>query len=200
MTTDKKVTGTELANTLEQRMMDAATADLIAQMDSVHDALVVNTSSIDAVLPESIFVNYFLPYFSGEMPITLADKVLTEWVSIAGTPTNEISIIDTTNKVLFKIPSLFDTSIIDVLKRGVGESMGDIFTGYELRKNNIPSVANRFLNDSLADKAPSIIKQSTQLTNGEKRWSEIFERYGKGKGVASTTTPEAAGVDDVEYE
>lgn len=150
-------------------------------------------------LPEDIFVAVFLPYFSGQKPIGPDVNVFANWISIAGSPMNEVDIIDPAQRVLFTVPALFDTNIFQIATRNPGNSFTDIMNEYGLRNDTLPVAANRFLYNSLDRKVDEIKQDSPQHMNSMQRWSVIFQRYGI-QTQAIPNTQHANPSDDLEYD
>lgn len=125
-------------------------------------------------IPESIFVNYFLPCFVGNNP-TNSNWVM-EWISIAGTPMAEVGVIkDMTNEVLFKVPPLLATNNLFLKKEG--GDLGDIFSRYEQINNNLPSSGLRFLISALDSKNAELLN-NLNLDSVKIAWYNILVRYG----------------------
>ncbi len=188
------------ADRVMARIGDAARDDITKKIDSAFDALVVNAQP-EVKLPEQVFVHHFLPYFSGQKPMTKEDRVIENWVAIAGTPTNEVAIVGNDGAVLFNVPPVFDTSSLDVTTRNVGESMGDIYAGFAMRRNNIPAVANTYLAASLDNKHNEIVNEPTGTV--QKRWQAIMDRYniaGAKPAVATSTVGDDEPNDDLVYD
>lgn len=140
--------------------------------DDLFDAMIVNNKN--NVLPEHIFTQYFLPYFAGKLPITKETTVMVDWVSVAGSPVAEVDIIDGNSNVMFTVPSLFDTKIINPTRDVSEETLGQIYGLYSLKTNNLPVVATRYLNNALDQKTEVMIEEpSTKDT----RWNDILTRY-----------------------
>lgn len=172
-------------------------ARIATQTDEIYNSLVVEANN--KVIPEDLFKNYFLPHFSGHAPISINSKVMTEWIGIAGTPTSEVDVADASGQVIFTVPSLFDTNIIDAMKRKVGESFHDIYNEFELRNNNIPVVANNFLNNELSKKL-AIVDTGAKDPTIAGRWDSIFARYGVIPASSSLETVQQDDPsDDLDY-
>lgn len=179
-----------IANNLKKQVAE--------QTNDIYNSLVGTKEN--SQLPEDIFKQYFLPHFSGQAPISSKPQIVAEWIGIAGTPASEVDVIDTAGHVLFTVPSLFDSSIIDTVKRDPGNSISDIYSQYDLKTNNIPSVANNFLNKELSKKL-SIVDTTVKHEDVTNQWNSIFDRYGirrleqsRDKQVADTSLD-----DDVIY-
>lgn len=185
---------------IEKAISNLQLNDIREKTDFFHDSLVAKTPK--ARLPESIFRSHFLPYFAGQTGITKDSNVLVEWISVAGSPMSEVDVIDQNQNVLFTVPALFDTNIIEIAKREAGKSLADIYQNFELRNNNIPAVAQNYLSHALADKLQEIQKPSEYRHQNEQRWTSILEHYGvqSASGKAATSQQTNDDHDDVVYE
>jgi hypothetical protein len=144
-----------------------------------------------AKVPEEIFSRHFLPYFSGQKTPTQAEPVFAEWVSIAGNPMSPVDVIDKDNKTLFRVPPMFDTGMVTQLQ---GKTMREIFTQYDLYNNNLPQVANNFLNKALLAKSEGYT--TTPLTSAQQEWNSILKRYDLAKPDANAGKSESKEADD----
>lgn len=137
----------------------------------------------DAVnkLPENLFVENFLPYFCGELDIAANDEVIPYWYAIAGSPNKEVSIIDERGQSLYQVPALADTSIIDPTKEQGRVNFGEIVSLAKLYTNQSPVAGENYINKKLAEKFYKLTAKSKVFSDNEKRWVEIFKRYGKIK-------------------
>lgn len=146
-------------------------------LDVVFNSLVTNSRDTCSVLPEQIFVNYFLPFFTGRNDFVARPNILGEWISIAGSPMNEVAIIDSFNNIMYYVPAVFDTSFINAAKKTEKPTFGQITDHANLLNNNIPAISDRFLKDALSEKLPDITGNVTVNTVNEKRWIDIFAKY-----------------------
>jgi len=89
----------------------ATKADLIQEL---HTSLVTDFKSKAGNLPESIWVQYFLPYFSGASEFKDNPKVYSDWLSIAGGPSHEVNILGPDGSVLFIVPKIESTELIKI--------------------------------------------------------------------------------------
>ncbi len=145
-------------------------------ISEVHDTLV--SEEMYGKLPERLFIELFLPYFSGEKSIAEdSDGIIAKWISVAGSPANKVRIIDDDMNTLFVTPPLFSTSILNTLNNS-GVSLSKIYHNYTLRKNNLPIVGERYLDDAMSDKAKNLITDVVNLES-ERGWQDIFSRYNK---------------------
>lgn len=144
-------------------------------MNFAHDSLVA--SQVKTQLPEHVFVNFFLPFFAGR-PVLPGRNVVAEWIGVAGTPMSEVDVVDSTGQVLFTVPAIFNTNILEIANRKAGRSFADIFSEYELRKAGVPIAANGYLAQNLHSKASEIVKGPHDTGHIASRWATIMSRYG----------------------
>ena len=149
-----------------------------AQTDMAYDELVLDKNRSVSVLPEHIFVSYFLPFLCGERPLSTDRDFFNNWNSIAGAPTKPINIIDASNNVLFQVPPLVDTSFVNPKDTG-NMDFNTVMINYHLLNNNIKSQAQNFIVNAMVDK--SNFGKAVNLTANEKAMFDIFIRYGKVK-------------------
>ncbi|NTW91350.1 MAG: glucuronate isomerase [Erysipelotrichaceae bacterium] len=128
---------------------------LLAEIDKskniVFDGL-LNNNILNSI-PESLFVNYFLPCFMGEPKNS---NWVMEWISIAGTPMAEVGVFkDGTNEILFSVPSILNTNNLFLHKQG--GDIGDIFTRFDQINSNTPSRGLGFLIQALNSKNDELI-------------------------------------------
>lgn len=166
------------------------------EANDIYNMLVVENDNNK--LPEDIFVNYFLPYFANPVSDNVNNNKVAEWVSIAGTPVAEVDIVDNNNKVLYSVPSLFDTSVINLNKLSENHRFNDIMNKFDLQNNNIPSVAQYLLKQDLGNKLENMTEVTSNRLNKEKQWRDIFSKYGY---IKETKTKDSQNdSDELEYE
>ena len=166
------------------------------------NALVEAPSKEISPLPEAIFVHMFLPFFAGEKKLSDDPSILGKWISVSGSPTKEVQIIDSDMNPLFIVPALADTSIIDVVNENDGQPFFNIIMNYELHKNQLPIVGTNYLNRTINDRFESLTKKSTAYVENEKKWIAIFVRYGKIKDPAAVLVEDKTKIDpdEIEYD
>lgn len=125
------------------------------------------------VIPESLFVNYFLPCFIGQ---NNNSKWVIEWISIAGSPMAEVGVVkDGTNELLFTVPSILNSNNLFLNK--TEDDIGNIFARYDQINNNIPSQGLSFLLKALNSKNTELISK-INFNEINNRWISILNRYG----------------------
>ena len=123
-------------------------------------------------LPETVFVNYFLPHFLGRGH---NPNWVMEWISIAGTPMAEVAVFkDGTNDILFNVPSLLYTNNLFMHKNA--GNLGDIFGRYEQINNNMPQSGLSFLLSALNSKNNELLA-NFNMQGANSVWLHIFQRY-----------------------
>ena len=155
------------------------TTEVNENLKKVYDELVTKPKSNISVLPEAIFVQEFLPYFCGEKNFDDNVNILPTWIGIAGSPMNEVRIIDKNNKPLFNIPAIQGNPIKDVLNKNNGQRFLSVVAGYELRRNVTPQHGENFLNEALEKRIEALNLQNQSSNEDEQRWREILIHYGK---------------------
>jgi len=140
--------------------------------DSIYNKLVGDTASYCNSIPESLFVNYFLPFFLGN---AINENWVLEWISIAGSPMLPIRVFkDGTNETLYMVPGLLNTNNLLAEKGRVG--INDIIARYEQYNSNLPIKGVRFLIEALNDKGNEILSNNN-LDEVSKVWINILTRY-----------------------
>ena len=137
--------------------------------------------------------------FSGQKSINDNKEIVSQWVQVAGAPGAEVDVIDQSGEKLFTVPPVFDSSIIETLKRKLGESFNDIYTLYNLHNNNSPVIGEKVLADAFENRMNTMFKPSDTLTNNQKRWDIIFDRY-QIKHAGAVETKVVVQNDDIDYE
>lgn len=126
-----------------------------------------------ARIPESIFVNYFLPGFLGT-PVN--SKWVLDWISVAGSPMSEVAVVsDTSQEILFVVPGILYTNNL-LIEKHDGD-LGDIFTRYEQLSMNGQGNGFSFLVSALHSKN-DIMLSNNSLKAVNDKWAIILQRYG----------------------
>lgn len=166
----------EQVNSIRQSIME----DLHKGQSKVYEGLVLNMTVNR--LPENIFRDYFLAGFMGNHP---NPNWVGEWISVAGTPSAEVAIIDIAGNEIFRVPPMI-ASMSLLLQGKTKGRINDVFTHMGNIKQNSPMQAVTFATQALGEKAREL-SPSVGSDFGQ-RWAAIFRRYGVLK-PASTTAP-----------
>lgn len=129
-------------------------------------------------LPESIFIEYFLPYFKGEVtdPATAAE-LRKNWITLARHPMGEVNIINDQGEIIFSTPSIAYTRMFDPTKSDINGSFKDLLLMTNQINVSNPIRAKQYLENNMATKFNAMRIKGHVLTKEEQRWLEIFKRY-----------------------
>ena len=129
-------------------------------------------------LPESIFIEYFLPYFKGEVtdPATAAE-LRKNWITLARHPMGEVNIINDQGEIIFSTPSIAYTKMFDPTKSDINGSFKDLLLMTNQINVSNPIRAKQYLENNMATKFNAMRIKGHVLTKEEQRWLEIFKRY-----------------------
>lgn len=153
-----------------QGVREALLADIDKSKKIVFEGLLDNP--LINRIPESVFVNYFLPHFIGRGN---NPNWVMEWISIAGTPMAEVAVFkDGTNEILFNVPSLLYTNNLFMHKKG--GDLGDIFTKFDQINANLPMNGLSFLLSALNSKNHELLS-NFNMQGANAVWLHIFQRY-----------------------
>lgn len=150
--------------------------------DLIHRSLVEELEV--SKLPENVFRDYFLPRFASR--VADPGNWLVEWISIAGTPTAPVDIVDNTGTTIFRVPAVLYTKNISNMQGGA--SFDDIFTRYIMHKNNLAQRGTAFITAEMKKKADSIYTDEG-VSDIQKQWYSIYDRYGYLPGQANSANP-----------
>lgn len=168
----------------------------------LHDMLV---NRIDKTkITEECFKNNFLPFFSGQAEmkdVNTYSNFYNNWIQVAGTPMNEVEVIDNSNNVIFTVPSLLDTNIVKVMVKP-NKSFSQIFDEFNLRKKSITGNSASILQNDIDNKLDEAIDPKSIYNETEKKWQNIFSRYGinSSNNNENNTKSQDSGHDDLIYE
>jgi len=160
---DKLAAAAAAAQQQQQMVTDASVAQL-------HKELVTNISN--AILPEAIFVEYFLDMFlhpEKHIESTLRSK----WVELAGGYYNEVDVVGNDGNKIFTVPGLMLADAIshDSIK---GYDFPSIASYYSMKKSITSAQATNYLSGILSGVADAV---RPNVEAHIARWSTIFERY-----------------------
>lgn len=131
-------------------------------------------------LKESIFREYFLPFFTNEVAPSPENNAYAYWVGVAGSPTSEVDVIDDNGNFLFTVPALLNTNSLEVLQnRHRGPSVKDMYLEYAQMSQGLAPVATNAWNRGLYEKMKDIITSDNPAFQSDReKWKKIYEYYG----------------------
>ncbi len=182
--------------------IDAAAADVLGRFKDQEEVERVLLPR----LPETLFVEFFLPLFRGDIkdPL-LVEEYRSKWFTLARHPQGEVNIIDERGNVLFTTPSYSYTKMFDPTKSDVTGSFKDLITIANQMGSANPIRAKQYLENNLVKKFDAMRVKGHVLTKEEERWIAIFQRYASknddntssGNSVGGTK-PSTLSDDDLE--
>lgn len=140
-------------------------------------------------IPEHIFSSYFLPSFMGQNP---NKNWMLEWVSIAGSPNREVSVVDPSGAELFRVPAILPTQ--NLLLDNSKVTLNDIFTHTQTLSRSLQGGAN-FLFEQLGRKTQEL--PHAGLQNTQEAWNAILARYNIAIPQAHSATAQAKPEEDM---
>lgn len=153
-------------------------------------------------IPEELFVQEFLPYFSGQKQLDQGSNVLSNWVTIAGTPFAEVNVTDNAGNTVVVVPGLMNTLQHNLTERSK-TTFHDIVVQAEIVGSQQSILGTRYLNNKLDEKQKELINEvmPEAVTPVKDQWSNIFQHYGIIKAeVNKQNNPEQPPLDEnVEY-
>jgi len=165
-------------NALAMETVNETDARTFRTMENIHKELVADVPN--AVLPEDVFVRYFLDYFKNPMEDS---HLLYKWIELAGGHYNEVDLIDNNGDVVITVPGLYASPDID----NVGMStynFADIAARYSLEKSITSFKGDSFINMALSGVNDKV---KADAVSGVMRWYAIINKY-------SDDTPEEVSV------
>lgn len=158
----------------KQRRMDITT-DIKEIVEGL--APVVQTNQF----PEALFLQHFFPFFIGDVPATQLINNTTWIDKVAGSSHNPVDIIDAAGQVLFTVPPMFDTSVLDQAQSG-GQTMTLVERHYSRLKEIDVSGSQQFLKNTLSSIHVKD-KPTEQLYANFRAWNDILIRYGRADRI-----------------
>jgi len=126
----------------------------------------------NAKLLESVFVEYFLDHFkSGQNDIHSA--LTLKWIELAGSPFNEVDIVDDNGNIIYSVPPIMARPNIDEAVENM--DFNNIMATYQLKKNNIAALGANYINTQLNNVGKNIKADNKNIYT--ERWLSIFNRY-----------------------
>lgn len=153
-------------------------------------------------IPEPVFRHHFLPHFSGNVETPQGRNVLAEWVGVAGSPMAKVDVVDENNNVLFTVPPVMDSSIINLNKVN-GRSLSDLVGEYNLHKNHSPGRGITYLANNVQPKLQEIVPGHSDESQAVSEWSKVFNFYNldnQAETSSDSKKEDSDGSEDLVYE
>lgn len=158
----------ELEQVAFKQMMDNAKK----RINFIHNSLIETNTKVK--FPIELFNNYFAPYFFGQIPINEQSDIFSTWIGIAGSPTSEVDIVDTLGNIVFTVPPLYNTDVIDILRKN--SELSKVVDNYNNYGNALPAVAMGFVKNNLLPAVTDIIDKDN-IADNLTGWAKIAQHY-----------------------
>ena len=149
--------------------------------------------------PESLFRKYYVAFFSGtksEHDATL----LEHWYTIAGSPFDEVDLVDNVGNVVATVPAITNRDVIPVIAaRQDGISVDFAMETARQQASLSPRMAQTRLTTSLNEKFIKPDESSTKTV--QSKWTALMSRYAADLPKSASTAAKAASADsDFDYD
>jgi len=169
----KQPTLQDVATVHNQQLLEGARNTI----RELHTEVVVNR--VNAVLPEAVFVEYFLDFFM--YPSKYQNSpLLSKWVELAGGPYNPVDIISPTGAVLFTAPGAMINVAInyDVMNNINFSAVASV---YNMKKKITTAQATNYIASVLGTVDKNIHADTEAHIM---KWAIIFDRYAAKPAIA----------------
>ncbi len=139
-------------------------------------------------IDEQAFILYFLPLFAGEYG-TDAVKIqtqLSQWYRVAGSPYASVN-VTSGGRIVAVVPAV-KTNILTGKPTGLTEDVGSIFNNAAQQATISPRLGHHITVVALHQRYMTNIPRP-DLTEEQKKWFELLNRYGKAPKSLMTTAP-----------
>jgi len=147
-------------------------------IDEIQLGLIETTPN--AVVPEWVFVEYFLDFFM--QPAKHVDSpLLSKWIELSGGPYREVDIINKEGVIIFTVPTIMIAPTLD--SGNLGQYDFSAIAGmYQMKKSITKAQATNYL-ASILGTIPGNLKTNANIIVGN--WITIFDRYSNTNNVAT---------------
>lgn len=172
--------------------------DQRAEADFI-DSVIAQVSTPLKRIPEPVFREIFLPYFTGEKTPTPENDAIAHWIGIVGSATESAEVVNVKGDVLFEVPPMYDSSRINPIKGEKNTNFATIFTVFEEQARVHPSLGRDYLAETLSEKADKNILKN----NGKgPSWVPVLQYYKllPDEAVKAATPAATPGDDDLSFD
>lgn len=171
------------ADQIKKMISDQQNANRRDAQKEIDAAFIEFTHDSINSIPESVFVQSFLPFFAGRLKPNEAKIAMADWIAVAGAPSKPVAVIsDTDSKRLFVVPPMVTTVTVNPERRlsDLNAGYGEIINNYVMNKHTSPRAAEAILNRDLLRKNAATSSGAAAGEVEEKVariWKSIFARY-----------------------
>lgn len=204
MDSPKKTNEMTQVQKVQDRLTQSLLDNIRQQESSFLSEIVEDAAKNKAQLPEPLFREHFLPFFSGASSVKDRSDVITKWIAVAGSPVAEVEVINEQGQALFTVPGYYDTTVVDAMSRSLGKeaTLSTIINRYNQQMTNIPQIAEKEVQKNLEVKSESLLQPSKNYQNNRERWETIFKHYGLETPLTRSEKEQVqpTSIDDIEYD
>lgn len=165
----------------EQKSPETQQAEglLTASMRNLHRVAVIEAKRDVNRIPESLFVEWYLPYFAGQLETDIEnERALASWMQVAKNQFGEVIVFDDrTNEDLFRVPAMASTRVFNPVGSNNVRALADIITLASQKTHISPAQGQEYLQNSLLKKFDSMLDKKHIHSEQEAVWRSIFQRY-----------------------
>jgi len=166
------------ANPIQQSRIDATKRDVqrvIAAFDPE------KTIADNPIFPEQLFRQCgFKDFFYGVVEDTIEYQFENKWITIAGSATAEVNIVDSAGQILFTVPPLYDTSYLRIGNYRRDDMLSEIGQNFASKASNNGYEADAYLAAALEAKLQNIVgNESTQVSRHAAMLEKMYAYYGE---------------------
>lgn len=181
---DKPSTDPRTVSSPTSSMTDNLVNELKRNINSIHQGLVSDVDSVTGEMPESVFVNYFLPRFFD--PDKFQDNWVSQYIAIAGSPSCPVRIFkdgDSSKQTMYFAPPMFSSTRVSprnhVNRDKAGSEIENVFAHARMMSANDAyggeNLVNKYLEASFRNKLGSL---EAAQEESAKVWASLYLRYG----------------------
>lgn len=146
-------------------------------------------------LNEKLFVQYWLPYFCGEIEDPqICENLRLNWIKVAGSPSNAVLVVDEAGTTLFEVPGIHSSNIIRPIVSRSRNISSDVQNAIA-RESMGPMVSQGIISKALYQRSQALLGDRRSIED-DLKWRAIFVRYGKKPKAAQGASGEGGGGDD----
>lgn len=192
------------------RMVNTKLGGTLSQQNTMSDfyriAVLEGQKDYKRTIPEEVFVGYFLPMFrdivdeshKGELSIAEREKKLSEWIAVAGGAMYEVDVVSTTGEVLYTVPAIHNTSVINTVRPMGAPSYSAIAGMAQMIQMQADARSVEYQNHKFAEKLTSTITNIGNMSSKQAEWASILKRYERAGSDRPTSNNSAD--DDIIYD
>lgn len=165
------------------------TIDMESERDFINAVTETITEPMKKI-PEPVFREIFMPYFTGEKKPTEKDPAIAHWAGLVNGGTESAEVVDMKGETLFIVPPLYNSRAINTLRTERSQGYTAIFTEFADQSMVHKASATREMASQLATKLDKVIAPDEK--SSAEGWRKIREHYGlvpKQEGGTASAKP-----------